>query len=206
MNKWTNKYTYVQGQCSSKPRFWDQTTWSLIPSSILTSQVTLDKLLKLSLEFSDSPLITCCNTTIQDTTEHIPTHTQSVSQCLTQVSVLKCKSLCPTHTEAKQYQNGRVWGPGPGYKEGSLHGPVILPRRIRPAPVLVLPPARRPGWRRVVNCQHPQGQAPRPCPAAITGGARCPGPSQHLRLFIWTGENPLYRTNRNTRCSKYYSG
>ena len=61
----------------------------------------------------------------------------------------------------------------------------------------------RPGWRWVVNWQDPQGQVPRPCPATITVGARCPGPSWHLRLFIWTGENPLYRTNRNTRCSKY---
>ena len=172
MKKWTNKCTYVQEQCSSKPRFWGQTAtaaakllqscltlydhidgsppgssfpeilqartlewvaisfsnawkwkvkvkslsrvwllatpwtvayqaplsmgfsrqeyWSGLPlpsllrpdylesnpSSILTSQVTLDKFLKLSLELSDSPLIKCCSTIIQDMTKHILTHTE----------------------------------------------------------------------------------------------------------------------------------
>ena len=84
-DQWTAAYQAPLSMGFSRQEYWSRLPLpSLLrpdylesnPSSILTSQVTLDKFLKLSLELSDSPLIKCCSTIIQDMTKHILTHTE----------------------------------------------------------------------------------------------------------------------------------
>ena len=63
----------------------------------------------------------------------------------------------------------------PAKRNGSLYRPVTLLKSIRPAPSLGPPTSTREAD---ISCWHPQGQAPRPCPAFLTEGARHPGPSR----------------------------